>query len=163
KVTPAATFEDMLGSRHDEAVFEYLATAQLEVVDATSGQRAPIGRPGMFIDFRMSPDSQYVLAARIKRPFSWINRHDDFPTSGERWKRKGAVVKTIAELLLANDVPTGGVRPGPRDWRWHPVLPATVTWAEALDGGNPKAKVPFRDKVMTLGAPFTAEPLEIAK
>jgi dipeptidyl aminopeptidase/acylaminoacyl peptidase len=163
KVAPAATFEDMLTSRHDEAVFEYLVTGQLEIVDAGSGQRAPIGRPGMFTDFHISPDSQYALIARIKRPFSWLNRYDDFPTSVEIWDRKGAIVKSIADLPLANEVPTGGVLPGPREWKWNPVQPATVTWTEALDGGNPKATVPFRDKVLTLSAPFTSEPTEIAR
>jgi dipeptidyl aminopeptidase/acylaminoacyl peptidase len=162
-VQPQATVQDMLTSRQDEVVFEYLVTSQLEVVDAAGGQRSPIGKPGMFTDFDMSPDSHYVLAARITQPFSWLVRYDDFPTAVEVIDRKGAVVKAIADLPLANEVPQGGVLPGPRDWRWNPIEPATVTWAEALDGGNPKAKVPFRDKVMTLAAPFSATPTEIAK
>src|SRR6185437_11428448 len=41
--------------------------------------------------------------------------------------------------------------------------PATVVWAEALDGGDPKNKVPFRDRVMSLSAPFTGESAEFAK
>ena len=36
--------------------------------------------------------------------------------------------------------------------------PATLTFAEALDGGNWDNKVPFRDRVKMLRAPFTAEP-----
>ena len=35
------------------------------------------------------------------------------------------------------------------------------SWTEALDGGDPKAKVPHRDRIMRLTAPFTAEPEEI--
>jgi dipeptidyl aminopeptidase/acylaminoacyl peptidase len=163
KVQPQATAQDMLASRHDEAVFEYLVTSQLEVVDAASGQRSPVGKPAMYTSYSMSPDAQYVLAARIKRPFSWIVRYDDFPTMAEVMDRKGAIAKTIADLPLANEVPTGGVLPGPRDWRWQPNEPATVVWTEALDGGDPKAKVPFRDKAMTLAAPFTGAPTEIAK
>ena len=38
-----------------------------------------------------------------------------------------------------------------------------MLWAEALDGGDLKNKVPFRDKVMALAAPFTGQPVEIAK
>jgi len=34
------------------------------------------------------------------------------------------------------------------------INPATVIWTEALDGGEMKNKVPFRDKVMSLTAPF---------
>ncbi|MFO0846348.1 MAG: hypothetical protein U0797_28890 [Gemmataceae bacterium] len=41
--------------------------------------------------------------------------------------------------------------------------PATLVWAEALDDGNPNRKVPHRDKVVTLAAPFTGEPKELAR
>lgn len=78
-----ATYEDMLASAHDEALFEYYATSQLATVDATTGQRTPIGRPGIFDTFRMSPDGRFALVARVKRPFSWHVPYDDFPTSVE--------------------------------------------------------------------------------
>jgi len=32
--------------------------------------------------------------------------------------------------------------------------PAKLIWLEALDGGDPLKKVPHRDKLMSLGAPF---------
>ena len=51
--------------------------------------------------------------------------------------------------------------PGPRNFQWQPLAPATVVWAEALDNGDPKTKVPHRDKVMTMSAPFTAAPSEM--
>ena len=60
-------------------------------------------------------------------------------------------------------MPNGGVLPGPRSFRWHPLEPATLAWAEALDGGNPKTTVPFRDRVSTLAAPFKGEPAEFAE
>ena len=56
-----------------------------------------------------------------------------------------------------------GVRTGPREYRWRPDQPATLVWVEALDGGDLKNKVPFRDKVVALEAPFTAAPVEVAK
>ena len=59
---------------------------------------------------------------------------------------------------MADTVPNGGVLPGPRSFQWQPIAPATVSWAEALDNGDPKNKVPHRDKVMTLAAPFTGAP-----
>src|SRR6185295_6097312 len=36
-------------------------------------------------------------------------------------------------------------------------------WVEAQDGGDLRNQVPFRDKVSSLAAPFTAQPVEIAK
>jgi dipeptidyl aminopeptidase/acylaminoacyl peptidase len=38
-----------------------------------------------------------------------------------------------------------------------------VVWAEALDGGDPRAQVPHRDKVMTMSAPFSAGPVELTR
>jgi dipeptidyl aminopeptidase/acylaminoacyl peptidase len=46
---------------------------------------------------------------------------------------------------------------------WHPLQPATLTWVEALDDGNPRKKVPHRDRVMLLRAPFTGEKREYLK
>jgi dipeptidyl aminopeptidase/acylaminoacyl peptidase len=161
--SPVRTYQDLLTSSHDEALFEYYATSQLAVVDAVSGARTPLGRPGIFQTFAASPDGQFVLIARVKRPFSRLVPYDDFPTSVEVWDRKGVVVKTVADLPVADTVPNGGVLPGPRSWRWQPNVPATLAWVEALDGGDPKATVPHRDKLMTLAAPFTAAPVEVAK
>jgi dipeptidyl aminopeptidase/acylaminoacyl peptidase len=160
---PVRTYQDLLGSANDEALFEYYTTSQLAYVDAESGARTPIGQPGIYDTFSPSPDGNYVLIARVKKPFSWLVRYPDFPTDVEVWDRRGTRVKTIADLPVADTVPNMGVLPGPREWRWQPTAPATVTWAEALDGGDPKAKVPHRDKVMTLAAPFAAEPSELAR
>ncbi len=163
RTAPVRTYEDLLGSAHDEAVFEYYAMSQLAYVDATSGQRTPVGRPGIYQTATASPDGNYILIARVQRPFSWLVPYDDFPKSVEIWDRRGTTVKAIADLPLGDTVPNTGVLPGPRAWRWHPAQPATVGWAEALDGGDPKAKVPHRDRVVTLAAPFTGPPVEMTK
>jgi len=163
RVAPTPTVQDMLTSAHDESLFEYYGTSQLATVDAATGQRSPIGRPAIYTEFRPSPDGQYTLITRINRPFSWLVRFDDFPTTAEIWDRRGAVVKVVADLPLGDNAPRGGVLQGPRGWRWHPTLPATIAWAEPLDGGDPKTKVPHRDKVMTWAAPFAATPAELTR
>ena len=40
-------------------------------------------------------------------------------------------------------------------------VPASLVWVEALDGGDPLRKVPQRDKVMRLAAPFSESPAEV--
>jgi len=50
---------------------------------------------------------------------------------------------------------------GPRSVSWRPTAPHTLFWVEALDGGNPVAEVPHRDRLMRLDAPFTAEHQEV--
>jgi dipeptidyl aminopeptidase/acylaminoacyl peptidase len=160
---PVRTYQDLLGSKSDEALFAYYTTSQLAFVDPQSGAHTPIGQPGIFDTFSPSPDGSYVLIARVKKPFSWLVPYRDFPTAVEVWDRKGTVVKTIADLPVADTVPNQGVLPGPREWQWQATAPATVAWAEALDGGDPKAKVPHRDKIVTVAAPFSASPSELAR
>ena len=64
---------------------------------------------------------------------------------------------------MADTVPINGVITGPRAHRWVPLDPATLIWVEALDKGDIKNKVPHRDRIVSLSAPFTAEPVEVAK
>ena len=64
-------------------------------------------------------------------------------------------VHTIASLPLADRVPIHGVPVGPRDFSWRATEPATLVWAEALDGGDWNVNVPARDKILLQKAPFT--------
>jgi dipeptidyl aminopeptidase/acylaminoacyl peptidase len=64
---------------------------------------------------------------------------------------------------LADRVPIHGVPLGPRDFSWRATEPATLVWAEALDGGDWNVNVPARDKVMLLKAPFSSPAVEITR
>jgi dipeptidyl aminopeptidase/acylaminoacyl peptidase len=81
----------------------------------------------------------------------------------EVWDTAGRLVHKVASQPLHDSLPLDGVAPGPRHYAWKPVGPATLVWAESLDGGDPHKKVPFRDRILTLPAPFTGEPVEVAK
>ncbi|MFO7695061.1 MAG: prolyl oligopeptidase family serine peptidase [Vicinamibacterales bacterium] len=161
KAAPAPTYQDLLANAHDEALFEHYFTSQLATV-TPAGARAPIGKPAIFGTASMSPDGQFVLVARIKRPFSRLVTAGGFPKDLEIWSRKGGLVRSLGEQPLAEGVPIGGVITGPRAHRWNPIEPATLLWAEALDGGDPKTKVPARDRVLSLEAPFAGEANEYA-
>jgi len=158
-----ATYEDMIKTAHDEALVEYYFTSQLVLIDSTSSTRTPIGRPAIFGAVTPSPDGEYILTTKIKRPYSHLLPMSGFPEDVEVWDRKGVVIRKIADRPSREGVPLTGVETGPRAHRWRLDQPATVVWAEALDGGDLKNKVPFRDKVMILAVPFTAEPVELAK
>jgi dipeptidyl aminopeptidase/acylaminoacyl peptidase len=163
KAAPAPTHEDMIRTAHDELLFEYYFTSQLASIDTTTGKRTTFGRPAIFDEVTPSPNGEYVLVAKVIRPYSHLIPMNGFPQQVEIWTRKGDVARTIAEIPSREGVTLTGVRTGPREYRWRPDQPATVVWAEALDEGNLKNKVPFRDKVMTLSAPFTSAPSELAK
>jgi dipeptidyl aminopeptidase/acylaminoacyl peptidase len=165
---PAPTYEDLLATPHDEDLFDYYATAQLATVDTASGKWTPLGAPGIFTQFRPSPDSKHLMISRLHRPYSYQLPMNAFPAEVEIWDRAAKVEYKIASLPLADRVPLAGVRTGPRSYSWVPVdpganRPATLTWVEALDGGNPKEMVPNRDRIMRQTAPFRQEPEEVAR
>ena len=159
---PIRTFQDLLASAHDEALFEYYATAQLAFVDAATARRAPLGNPGI-VAGTASPDGEYVLVQRVKRPFSRLLPWSQFPRDVEVWNRRGERVRVVAEVPMADRVPMNGVITGARAHRWTPREPATLLWAEALDNGDIRNKVPHRDRIVTLAAPFTGQPAEMTK
>ena len=160
---PVRTYEDLLRSPHDENLFEYYATSQLALVDSASGKTTPIGQAGIIQSIDPSPDGHHLLVTRAHRPFSYLFPDFAFPKDLEVWDTKGKVVHKVASLPLADQVPIDGVITGPRSVRWNPNEPATLVWAKALDGGNPKNKVAHRDSVLMLKAPFTGQPVEIFK
>ena len=159
---PIFTFQDLLTSAHDEALFEYYASSQLAFVDAATGRRSPLGRPGLVTGVA-SPDGQYVLVSRVKRPFSRLLLWSQFPRDVEVWNRRGERVRTVADVPMADRVPVNGVITGPRAHRWTPLEAATLIWVEALDQGDIRNKVPHRDRIVSLTAPFTGEAAEVGR
>jgi dipeptidyl aminopeptidase/acylaminoacyl peptidase len=163
KPGPVRTYEDMLTSAHDEDLFEYYFTSQLAFVDPATGRRTAVGKPAMVADTSVSPNGQFILIEKVKRPFSRLLPWEDFPEDVELWTRRGENVRTIADVPMGDVVPINGVITGPRAYRWNPLEPATLIWVEALDNGDLKNTVPNRDRVLALEAPFTAAPVELAK
>ncbi len=162
KAAPVATYEDLLENAHDSDLFDYYATSQLALVDSSTGRIAPVGKPAVYGGVELAPDGQHILVAKIHRPYSYIVPESDFPREVEVWNVRGDVVYKVASLPLEENIPIGGVPTGPRNIDWHPNQPATLVWVEALDEGDPKKKVPQRDKVMWIKQPFAGAPVELA-
>jgi dipeptidyl aminopeptidase/acylaminoacyl peptidase len=159
---PAPTYEDMLQNPHDEDLFEYFATSQLARVDTSTGAVATLGRPGILESVNLSPDGQDILVTRAHRPFSYLHPAREFPKDIEVWNQAGAMLYKVASLPL-QESPLGGVPTGPRSIRWMPNESATLLWVQALDGGNPKERVPHRDRLVAIRAPFRGDPTEVFK
>ena len=160
---PIRTFQDLLRNAHDEALFEYYFTSQIGTIDLATGRRTAIGRPGLYERVSASPSGEHLLTVEVERPFSWLVRAGSFPKDVTVRNRSGEIVASIARLPLADAVPIGGVATGPRRFTWNPTQPATLVWVEAEDGGDPRATVPQRDRVLAHAAPFDGEPAEIAR
>jgi dipeptidyl aminopeptidase/acylaminoacyl peptidase len=163
KAGQIVTYEDLLANAHDEALFEYYATSRVELVDARTAAVARTAERGVITSVSPSPDGRYLLADRVHRPYSYLFPYERFPTATEVLDLRGARVATIVDRPPADRIPADGVVTGPRDVAWKPSSPATLAWAEALDGGDPRTAAPARDRVVTLAAPFAGSPSELAK
>jgi dipeptidyl aminopeptidase/acylaminoacyl peptidase len=156
---PVRTYQDLLKDPHDEALFEYYATGQLVTIDVESGQQTPFGDAGIVSESSISPDGHYVLLGAIHRPFSYLVPYSRFPVTYEILDRQGNLVKEIADIPLAENIPKGfgAVREGPRSFTWRNDRPATLYWVEAQDGGDPSVETDLRDRLFYLEAPFDGE------
>src|SRR5436190_2166083 len=163
KAAPAPTYEDLLKDAHDDRLFEYYFTSQLVAFNSATGARTPVGHPAILADVTPSPGGQHVLVEQIKRPFSHLIPMNGFAREVEIWARGGEPAKRLGDLPSHEGTPLTGVEPGPRGFHWRQDQPATMVWVEALDGGDPKVKSAFRDRILSLAAPFSGEPVEIAR
>ncbi len=163
KEAKVATYQDLLKSAFDEVLFDHYAASQTALVDAATGEVRRIGRPGIYDALAVSPSQRYLYVGRIKRPYSYALPADGFAHSLEVWDLDGNLVKVVADLPTEEGVPINGVPTGPRNVGWMTHRPETLVWTEAIDGGDPKKDAPFRDRWVSLDAPFAAEPKELFK
>ncbi|WP_045756711.1 prolyl oligopeptidase family serine peptidase [Xanthomonas albilineans] len=158
----SSTYEarDTLSSPEDEAQFTYYATSQLMTVDVASGRQRKVAVPALYSAVDGAPDGRHVLVARLQRPYSYVTTYGRFAHDVAVLDLSDGSERVLAQLPVADRVPVQGVPTGPRAYSWRANQPATLIWAEALDGGDWKANVPARDKLLTLAAPFTGKPRE---
>ncbi len=163
KVTPARTYEDLLKTPGDEATFEFYATSQLAVMPL-SGAAKMLPVKGLINDAEPSPDGRYALVSMEHRPFSYALPEENFPLKTEVVTLKTGAAKELSDQPLEDNLPIAfdAVQTGPRDYEWRSDAPATLVWAEAGDGGDPKVKVEVRDRLMALSAPFAGTPVLMA-
>ena len=164
----SSTYEnrDTLNNKHDEDVFDYYAVSQLALVDASSMAITTLGKSANYDSLDPAPDGRNVLVSVIHKPYSYVTTYDRFPKEIQIWNvsdRAKISTHTIASLPLADRVPIHGVPVGPRGFNWRQTDPATLVWAEALDGGDWNVKVPARDKLMMQKAPFTTPAAELLR
>ena len=158
KRSQMATYQDLLRTAADADTFEALATTIPLRVEPGTGAVKELGPPGLYRRLTDSPDGEHLLVQRLRRPFSYRVPFQYFARSAEVWSPAGELEHVVADLPVSDEVPRQGVPTGPRQVSWLEREPASLVWAEALDGGDPVAPAEHRDQVMRLDAPFTGEP-----
>ncbi|MBT1699435.1 prolyl oligopeptidase family serine peptidase [Fulvivirgaceae bacterium PWU4] len=162
KKAPNRTYQDLLKNPYDEKLFDYYATSEL-VLKNINGSEKVLKPAAIYSSFSPSPDGKLVLVREVHRPYSYIVPYNRFPQRIQVIDLNGALVKELIDIPLIDNIPNGfnAVQTGPRNHAWRADQPATLYWAEAQDGGDPKAKADIRDKVSELAAPFTGTATEL--
>ncbi len=158
------TYQDLLKNKNDEFNFEQLALSELYRV-SLDGSEEKWMESAMYGNISFSPDGSYVMVNTIKRPFSYLVPYYRFPSTSNVYDNQANFVATVNEEPLLEDLPQGfmATQTGRRSLSWRNDKPATLVFAEALDGGDPENEVEFRDAVYTLDAPFNGEPSLLVK
>lgn len=157
------TYQDMLTSAHDEALFEYHCRTRIGLLSGLTGKLQRIGKSALHSSVSPSPDDELLLVQSIQRPYSRLLPYYQFAASVEVIDRQGKPVAQVASQPLGDKIPLHGVATGPRNVAWRVGRASQLIWVEALDGGDPKAEVSQRDRWMTLGAPFDGEAEELLR
>ena len=158
------TYPDMLKNKNDEINFENIMTSELYKV-TLDGTATLFKKADMYAGESYSPDGNYIMLSTIQKPFSYIVPLSRFPSKTVICDKNGQEIKVVNEVPLTEIIPKGfmAVRKGKRNMSWRADKPATLVYAEALDGGDPATKVDFRDEVFLWNEPFDAAPTTLLK
>ncbi len=159
----ARTYQDLLKSPYDEALFDFYAAS--EVTRIWLDGKSALVASGVIRSFAPSPDGQYALVQTLKRPYSYTVPLNRFAVKSEirdaLETNIGAVVKVLSDLPLAEDedLDADAVRRGPRQYSWRSDANATVTWVQAIE----MRRNGLGDYFFTLPSPFDGEPQLLEK
>ncbi len=159
----ARTYQDLLKSPYDEALFDFYAAS--DVTRISLDGKSDLVAIGVIRSFAPSPDGQYALVQTLKRPYSYTVPLNRFAVKSEirdaLETNIGAVVKVLSDLPLAEDedLDADAVRRGPRQYGWRSDANATVTWVQAIE----MRRNGLGDYFFTLPSPFDGEPQLLEK
>lgn len=158
------TYQDLLKNKTDEENFDILTTSELYKIDLNGNAQLWKGK-AIYRSESFSPDGNYVMITTIERPYSYIVPLGRFPVTTTIYDKDGKLISEFDKKPLIEDLPKGfmAVQTGKRSINWRADKPATLVYAEALDGGDPATEVEFRDEVFQIEAPFSGNAQSIAK
>lgn len=164
RTTPGATYQDLIKSPEDEAIFDYYATSQVEVVHLDGTSKA-VGKPGIIQSASPSPAGRYVMIDERHHPYSYLLPFEFFPERVTIVNLATSATKQLEDKPLQDTVPNvhDAVAAGPREFDWRSDAPAQAFWVDATDGGDPRKDSAVRDTLFLLDAPFEGQPRKLAE
>ena len=158
------TYQDLLKNPVDEENFQQLARSEIHKITMA-------GTSELWMDVAMhrqvsfSPDGNYVMVTQTKKPFSYLVPYSRFAFETALYSLDGEKVKTLIDKTVDEVRPKGfmSTTDKKRRFSWRADKPATITWAKALDGGDPANEMEYRDEVFELNAPFSGSERSIVK
>lgn len=164
KVSQNRTYQDLLKNPQDEANFDTLTQSELYKV-SLNGNATKVKDADIYLRNSFSPNGEYLLLTTIKKPYSYIVPLNRFPKQEAVYDMNGNLVKVVNEIPLNEVMPKGfsSVQTGKRGMTWRDDAPATLYYAEALDGGDQAQKADYRDEIFVWEAPFNQTPKSFFK
>ena len=164
QISQNRTYQDLLKNKTDEANFETLMTSEIYKINI-DGSKTMWKERNLHRGISFSPDGEYVLLSTVTPPYSYLVPYYSFPAKTDIYTADGKLVTEFHHSALLENLPVGfmATETGKRNISWRSDKPATLYWAEALDGGDPANEVPYRDEVYQLEAPFTGTPQFLTK
>ena len=152
------TYQDLLSNPLDEFNFEQLMRSEINRIEL-NGKFSPFLGADMWRGLSFSPDGNYLLISRTKKPFSYLVPVGRFPIEIMVYNSDGKKITTLEDVPLTEELPKGfmAVRKGKRQIDWRADRPSTLYWVEALDEGDPAMESTYRDAVYELQAPFNGD------
>ena len=162
KKAPVKTFQDMLRTPYDEYLFEFYTRSTILQLKL-DGSLTPFLPPAIYYSLSFSPDGKYLFIETLEKPFSYRVPFYRFPMRYSLHSETGEFLRTFYERPSTEDVLPGfdACEKGRREISWRNDHPATLVWAEALDGGDPAFQTDERDAIYQQEVAGESEPKKL--
>lgn len=154
-ITPARTYQNLLGNAYDEELMTHYLSSKLVEVNK-NGQIKETGVSGILKNSSYAPNGEYLLVEKIVRPYSYLVPIQLFPIEVSILNLTDNSSTSIHTIPLADNLPISfdAVVAGPRNFSWRKDKDATLLWTVAADKGNPNESTEIRDELFEVTAPF---------
>lgn len=156
QVEQGRTYQGLLTNDKLKNQFKALAVSSLVKIDL-KGNVTTLTNSMLFDDFSLSPDGEYMLSSTLPNKLSSYLPY-------KKWGRDYQVVNLKTHQQLSFLPPLNdkinlkkykdSVPNGARLVKWLPSEDSTLTWTEAIDGGDMSTEQTYHDNTYKLASPF---------